>query len=288
MRNALNPEGGELARRKWSQRGKQAIKDSGIFAGEADSRERLIVQGGLQALVLMKLPSELVEVLEEFEFEPSMLASELWMKEEIMDCADWALVVDEVSEVEFDALAVLAAKALMRFWNTELKVEVTPLDALDPALKLPRIWLLADWFARIVNADTVAAMLVDELLLVPDASLAVAAVLAIAGVLAAVESAVELVPDAELEEFKRLDVSEAWLLTLPIDITCFCRDRWNQVVGRELENFRGAACKPKRKWFPHLPCSARAHFLKSSDKFYEIPLQARHSQFAKLCDRNWL
>ena len=108
---------------------------------------------------------------------------------------------------------------------------MTPLDALDPALKLPRIWLLADWVARIVNADTVAAMLVGELVLELDASLVVAAVLA-------VESAVEFVPEVALDEFNKLDRSEAWvLLTLPIDITCFYRDRWNQVVGRELENF---------------------------------------------------
>ena len=36
----------------------------------------------------MMLPSELVEVVEELGFEPSILASALVMKEEMMDCAD--------------------------------------------------------------------------------------------------------------------------------------------------------------------------------------------------------
>ena len=103
---------------------------------------------------------------------------------------------------------------------------------------------MADWVARIVNADTVAAMLVGELVLELDASLVVAAVLAVAAALVAVESAVEFVPEVALDEFKRLDRSEAWLLlTLPIDITCFYCDRWNQVVGRELENFSERAEK---------------------------------------------
>ena len=96
---------------------------------------------------------------------------------------------------------------------------------------------MADCVARIVSADTAAAMLAGELVPV----LELVAPLAVAAALVAVESAVEFVPDAELDEFKRLDRREAWLLllTLPIDITCFCFGRWNQVVGRELENFRG-------------------------------------------------
>jgi hypothetical protein len=94
---------------------------------------------------------------------------------------------------------------------------------------LPRISLFADWVARIVSADTVAAMLDDALVLV----LELVAPLAVA--------AVEFVPDVELDAFDRLARREAWLLLLmlPIDIMCFCFDRWNQVVGWELENFRG-------------------------------------------------
>ena len=65
-------------------------------------------------MVSMRLPNELVEVLEELEFEPSILARELWMKEEMMDCADWALVVDEVPDAASDVPAELAAKALIR------------------------------------------------------------------------------------------------------------------------------------------------------------------------------
>jgi hypothetical protein len=34
--------------------------------------------------------------------------------------------------------------------------------------------------------------------------------------------------------------------------------------------------------------SARAHFLKSGDEFYEIALQLQYSRFAKLCDSNRL
>jgi hypothetical protein len=58
----------------------------------------------------MKLPSALVEVLEELEFVPSILASELWMNEEMMDCVD---CVDSVLLPE--ALVELLAKAPMRF-----------------------------------------------------------------------------------------------------------------------------------------------------------------------------
>jgi len=38
----------------------------------------------------------------------------------------------------------------------------------------------------------------------------------------------------------------------------------------------------------HLTSSARAHFLKSGSKLYEIPPQPRYSQFAKLRESNGL
>jgi len=38
----------------------------------------------------------------------------------------------------------------------------------------------------------------------------------------------------------------------------------------------------------HLTFSARAHFLKSGGKLYEIPPQSRYSRFAKIRDSNGL
>ena len=54
---------------------------------------------------------------------------------------------------------MLPVRALIRLWNTELRLEVTLLEAPDPASRLPSNWLSADSLARLVSAATVETML---------------------------------------------------------------------------------------------------------------------------------
>ena len=79
----------------------------------------------------MMLPSGLLEVLEVLEV-PARFAIELSTKEEMIDCADAALVEDVVPDVAPEALEVPAVRALIRFWNAVLKLEVTLLEAPEP------------------------------------------------------------------------------------------------------------------------------------------------------------
>jgi hypothetical protein len=67
-----------------------------------------------QAIVSMMLPSALLEVLVELELPPRS-AIELSTNEEMIDCADAALVGDAVPDVAPEALEVLAVRALIRF-----------------------------------------------------------------------------------------------------------------------------------------------------------------------------
>jgi hypothetical protein len=64
----------------------------------------------------MMLPSALVELLEEFELVlPLRSAIELSTNDEIIDCADSALVEDVVPAVVPEEFEVLPVKALIRF-----------------------------------------------------------------------------------------------------------------------------------------------------------------------------
>jgi hypothetical protein len=66
-------------------------------------------------MVLMMLPSALVELLEGLELElPLRSAIELSMNDEIIDCADSALVADVVPDVALEELEVLPVRALSR------------------------------------------------------------------------------------------------------------------------------------------------------------------------------
>ncbi|MGD0493438.1 MAG: hypothetical protein ABSC32_18025 [Steroidobacteraceae bacterium] len=64
----------------------------------------------------MMLPSPLVEVLEELELEPPpRSAIELSINDEIIDCADAALVEAAAPVVAPEELEVLPVRALIRF-----------------------------------------------------------------------------------------------------------------------------------------------------------------------------
>jgi hypothetical protein len=66
-------------------------------------------------MVLMMLPSEPVELLEELELElPLRSAIELSMNDEIIDCADSAVVEDVVPDVVPEGLEALPVRALIR------------------------------------------------------------------------------------------------------------------------------------------------------------------------------
>jgi hypothetical protein len=63
----------------------------------------------------MMLPSTLVELLEGLELElPLRSAIELSMNDEIIDCADSALVADVAPDVVPEELAVLPVRALSK------------------------------------------------------------------------------------------------------------------------------------------------------------------------------
>jgi hypothetical protein len=137
-------------------------------------------------MVSMMLPSAPVELLEELEFELPRSAIELSMNDEIIDWADSAFVEDDVLDVVPEALEVPPVRALIRLWNTELRLEVTLLEAPELPSRLPSNSLLVDSVARLVSAATVEAVFVEVLLVLADVLTGVA---------------------------------EAWLLlTLPIDI----------------------------------------------------------------------
>jgi hypothetical protein len=163
----------------------------------------------------MMLPSALVELLEELEVEPPRSAIELSMKDEMIDWADSALVEDDVPDVVPEELEVLElpARALIRLWNTELRLEVTLLEAPEPPSRLPSNSLLADSVARLVSAATVEISLAVEL----------AVELAVLFVLAAVLAG----------------VAASWLLlTLPIDIIASIPTRGIRGIGRDSKNLR--------------------------------------------------
>ena len=67
-----------------------------------------------QAIVLMMLPSALVELLEELEFELPRSAIELSMNDEMIDCADSALVEDVVPGAVLEEFALPPVRALNR------------------------------------------------------------------------------------------------------------------------------------------------------------------------------
>jgi len=111
----------------------------------------------------MMLPSGLLEVLVELEL-PPRFAIELSTNEEMIDCADAALVGDVVPDVAPEALEVPAVRALIRFWNAVLKLEVTLLDAPEPPPMLPSNSLFVEAIARLLSAAAVeAAVGVDAL-----------------------------------------------------------------------------------------------------------------------------
>jgi hypothetical protein len=171
-------------------------------------------------MVSMMLPSALVELLEELEFELPRSAIEPSMNDEIIDWADWALVEDNVPDVVPEELEVLPVRALIKLWNAELRLEVTLLEAPDPPFRLPSNSLLADSVARLVSAAIVEAMLGDELAAELDVLLVIAGVPGVAA---------------------------AWLLlTLPIDIMVPITTAGIRVVGRDSNNlsrmFCSAAC----------------------------------------------
>ena len=62
----------------------------------------------------MMLPSALVELLEELEFELPRSAIELSMNDEMIDCADSALVEDVAPDVVPEELDVVPVNALIR------------------------------------------------------------------------------------------------------------------------------------------------------------------------------
>jgi hypothetical protein len=66
-------------------------------------------------MVSIMLPSALVELLEELELElPPRSAIELLMNDEIIDCADAALVEDVAPDVVPEELEVLPVRAFIR------------------------------------------------------------------------------------------------------------------------------------------------------------------------------
>ena len=66
-------------------------------------------------MVSMMLPSALFEAFEELAFELPRSAIELSMNDEIIDCADSALVEGVVPDVVPEEFEVLPVKALIRF-----------------------------------------------------------------------------------------------------------------------------------------------------------------------------
>jgi hypothetical protein len=168
----------------------------------------------------MMLPSTLGELLEELEFELPRSAIELSMKDEIIDWADPALVEEDVPDVVPEELEVLPIRALSRLWNTELKLEVTLLEAPKPPSMLPSNSLLADSLARPVSAATVEAVLAVKLAVEFEVLLALAATVFSA--------------EAALDALKRLDTAVAWLLLmLPIDIMAPTATAGIRAIGRD-------------------------------------------------------
>jgi hypothetical protein len=104
----------------------------------------------------MMLPSGLLDVLVELELPPRS-AIELSTNEEMIDCADAALVGDAVPGVAPEALEVLAVRALIRFWNAVLKLEATLLEAPEPPPMLPSNSLFVEAIARLLSAAAVEA-----------------------------------------------------------------------------------------------------------------------------------
>jgi len=113
----------------------------------------------------MMLPSALVELLEELALELALRSSiELSMNDEIIDCADAALVGDVVPDVVLEELAPpLPVRALIKLWNAELRLEVTLLEAPEPPSRLPSNSLSPDSVIRLVSAATVDATVAVEL-----------------------------------------------------------------------------------------------------------------------------
>jgi len=129
-------------------------------------------------MVSMMLPSgllEVLDVLEELELAPRS-AIELSMNEEMIDCAEAALVEEVAPDAVPVELEVPAVRALMRFWNAVLRLEVTLLEAPDPPSMLPSSWLFADAIARLASAAAADAGLAVELAAELEAPLVLAAV----------------------------------------------------------------------------------------------------------------
>ena len=129
-------------------------------------------------MVSMMLPSgllEVLDVLEELELAPRS-AIELSMNEEMIDCAEAALVEEVAPDAVPAELEVPAVRALMRFWNAVLRLEVTLLEAPDPPSMLPSSWLFADAIARLASAAAADAGLAVELAAELEAPLVLAAV----------------------------------------------------------------------------------------------------------------
>jgi hypothetical protein len=129
-------------------------------------------------MVSMMLPSgllEVLDVLEELGLAPRS-AIELSMNEEMIDCAEAALVEEVAPDAVPAELEVPAVRALMRFWNAVLRLEVTLLEAPDPPSMLPSSWLFADAIARLASAAAADAGLAVELAAELEAPLVLAAV----------------------------------------------------------------------------------------------------------------
>jgi len=129
-------------------------------------------------MVSMMLPSgllEVLDVLEELGLAPRS-AIELSMNEEMIDCAEAALVEEVAPDAVPVELEVPAVRALMRFWNAVLRLEVTLLEAPDPPSMLPSSWLFADAIARLASAAAADAGLAVELAAELEAPLVLAAV----------------------------------------------------------------------------------------------------------------
>lgn len=108
----------------------------------------------------MMLPSALLELLEAVELElPLRPAIWLSTKDEIIDCADSALVAEVVLGVAPEELEVPPVSALIKLWNAEVRLEVTLLEAPEPPPRLPSNSLLSDSIARLVSAATAEAVL---------------------------------------------------------------------------------------------------------------------------------
>ena len=129
-------------------------------------------------MVSMMLPSgllEVLDVLEELGLAPRS-AIELSMNEEMIDCAEAALVEEVAPDAVPVELEVPAVRALMRFWNAVLRLEVTLLEAPDPPSMLPSSWLFADAIARLASAAAADAGLAVELAAELEAPLVLATV----------------------------------------------------------------------------------------------------------------